>query len=192
MLEFPADARDRRHRARRGRLLPSNHPPRWRAGDRFFHSRRRGQRASRDDPLSKVICAAGHHRAACAACSTWRPIRCPFRPISRTDPALAPLVATRPGLRVPGAWDGFELAIRAVLGQHITVSAAVRLAGRLVAAHGEPMKEPDRDLSHVFPRRKCWRSQTSHRSACPEAGAARFPRFADAVVADPEPVLRKP
>ena len=68
------------------------------------------------------------------------------------DPALAPLVKARPGLRVPGAWDGFELAVRAVLGQQITVSAAVRLAERLVAAHGERLAEPDGDLTHVFPR----------------------------------------
>ena len=40
------------------------------------------------------------------------------------DPDLAPLVARRPGLRVPGAWDGFELAVRAVLGQQVTVAAA--------------------------------------------------------------------
>src|SRR5712671_6199771 len=53
------------------------------------------------------------------------------------DVALARLVAERPGLRVPGAWDGFELAIRAVLGQQISVAAAVRLAGRLVATYGE-------------------------------------------------------
>ena len=69
----------------------------------------------------------------------------------RTDPVLAPLLKQRPGLRVPGAWDGFELAIRAVLGQQITVSAAIRLAGRLVAAYGQPLSEPDRDLTHVFP-----------------------------------------
>jgi AraC family transcriptional regulator, regulatory protein of adaptative response / DNA-3-methyladenine glycosylase II len=50
------------------------------------------------------------------------------------DPVLAPLVAARPGLRVPGAWDGFELAVRAILGQQITVSAATRLAGKLVSA----------------------------------------------------------
>jgi len=68
------------------------------------------------------------------------------------DPALAPLVKARPGLRVPGAWDGFELAIRAVLGQQITVAAAARLARRLVAAHGERLAEPDGDLTHVFPR----------------------------------------
>ena len=47
------------------------------------------------------------------------------------DPRLASLVAQRPGLRVPGAWDGFELAVRAILGQQITVTAATRLAGRL-------------------------------------------------------------
>ena len=40
------------------------------------------------------------------------------------------------GRRIPGAWDGFELAMRAVLGQQITVVAAIRLGGKLVAAHG--------------------------------------------------------
>jgi AraC family transcriptional regulator of adaptative response / DNA-3-methyladenine glycosylase II len=52
------------------------------------------------------------------------------------DPLLAPLVAARPGLRVPGAWDPFELAVRAVLGQQVTVVAARRLAGQLVRACG--------------------------------------------------------
>ena len=68
------------------------------------------------------------------------------------DPVLAPLVKKRPGLRVPGAWDGFELAIRAVLGQQITVPAAVRLASRLVATYGEPLARPSLGLSHFFPR----------------------------------------
>ena len=67
------------------------------------------------------------------------------------DPTLAPLVKARPGLRVPGAWDGFELAIRAVLGQQITVAAAAGLAGRLVAAHGERLATVEDDLTHVFP-----------------------------------------
>ena len=48
------------------------------------------------------------------------------------DPHLAGLVALRPGLRVPGAWDGFELAVRAILGQQITVAGATKLAGKLV------------------------------------------------------------
>jgi AraC family transcriptional regulator of adaptative response / DNA-3-methyladenine glycosylase II len=55
------------------------------------------------------------------------------------DPLLARLIAARPGLRVPGAWDGFELAVRAVLGQQITVTAARRLAGKLVASYGDPV-----------------------------------------------------
>lgn len=71
------------------------------------------------------------------------------------DPTLAPLVRARPGLRVPGAWDGFELAVRAVLGQQVSVAAAVGLAGRLVAAYGRPLAGVETDvpgLTHVFPR----------------------------------------
>jgi AraC family transcriptional regulator, regulatory protein of adaptative response / DNA-3-methyladenine glycosylase II len=70
----------------------------------------------------------------------------------RLAPLLAPLVKSRPGLRAPGGWDGFELAVRAVLGQQISVVAARRLAGELVAAHGEPIshgKAPG--LTHAFP-----------------------------------------
>ena len=69
------------------------------------------------------------------------------------DPGLAPLVAARPGLRVPGAWDPFELAVRAVLGQQITVTAARNLAAQLVAAHGEPLASgPHEGITTVFPR----------------------------------------
>ncbi|MFV8132361.1 DNA-3-methyladenine glycosylase 2 family protein [Streptomyces syringium] len=67
------------------------------------------------------------------------------------DPHLAPLVAARPGLRSPGAADGEELAVRAVLGQQVTVAAAARLAGTLVAAYGKPLAAPDGGLTHVFP-----------------------------------------
>jgi AraC family transcriptional regulator of adaptative response / DNA-3-methyladenine glycosylase II len=59
------------------------------------------------------------------------------------DPLLAPLVQARPGLRVPGAWDGFELAVRAVLGQQISVAAATTLAGRLVRRFGTGAGFPD-------------------------------------------------
>jgi AraC family transcriptional regulator of adaptative response / DNA-3-methyladenine glycosylase II len=54
-------------------------------------------------------------------------------------PALAPLVARRPGLRAPGTVDGFELALRAVLGQQVTVRGASTLAGRLVRLVAEPL-----------------------------------------------------
>lgn len=64
------------------------------------------------------------------------------------DPALAPLVAARPGLRVPGTVDGAELAVRTVLGQQVSVAAARTLTARLVAAHGEPGPGG----LHAFPR----------------------------------------
>ncbi|MDB4986479.1 MAG: 3-methyladenine glycosylase 2 [Myxococcaceae bacterium] len=68
------------------------------------------------------------------------------------DPVLAPLVAKHPGLRVPGAWDGFELAIRGILGQQITVVGATKLAGQLVALYGEPLAPTlHTALTHVFP-----------------------------------------
>lgn len=67
------------------------------------------------------------------------------------DPLMARLIAERPGLRVPGAWDGLELAIRAVLGQQISVVAAIRLAGKLLAQYGVPLSSPQPGLSHVFP-----------------------------------------
>ena len=53
------------------------------------------------------------------------------------DPLLAKRVERRPGLRVPGAWDGFELGVRAILGQQISVKAASTLAGRIVRAYGD-------------------------------------------------------
>jgi AraC family transcriptional regulator of adaptative response / DNA-3-methyladenine glycosylase II len=68
------------------------------------------------------------------------------------DTHLAPLVAARPGLRVPGSWDGFEIAVRAVLGQQVSVARARELAGRLVAAYGETLTISDAALRFVFPR----------------------------------------
>lgn len=68
-----------------------------------------------------------------------------------TDPLLAPLVAARPGLRVPGTVDGFELAVRAILGQQVSVAGARTLAGRLVTAYGEPLEQPQGGLTHLFP-----------------------------------------
>ena len=62
------------------------------------------------------------------------------------DPVIAPLVQARAGLRVPGAYDGFELAVRAVLGQQVSVAAARTFAGRLarLARGGDPPEPPDR------------------------------------------------
>lgn len=68
------------------------------------------------------------------------------------DPLLGPLVRADPGRRVPGHPDPHELAVRAVLGQQVSVAAARTLAGRLAAAHGEPIADPEGGgLSHAFP-----------------------------------------
>jgi AraC family transcriptional regulator of adaptative response / DNA-3-methyladenine glycosylase II len=67
------------------------------------------------------------------------------------DETLAPHVARHPGLRVPGAVDGFELAVRAVLGQQVSVAGARTLAGRLAAAYGEPLATRDGSLRVAFP-----------------------------------------
>jgi len=72
-----------------------------------------------------------------------------------SDAALAPLIARRPGLRVPGSVDGPELAARAVLGQQVSVAGARTLAGRLVALRGEALPgalaEADGPLTRLFP-----------------------------------------
>ena len=71
--------------------------------------------------------------------------------VLRRDPALAPLVAAAPGVRVPGTPDGAELAIRAVLGQQISVAAARTAAAGLAAGLGRPLPAPDGTLTHAFP-----------------------------------------
>ncbi|WP_189130676.1 AlkA N-terminal domain-containing protein [Wenjunlia tyrosinilytica] len=67
------------------------------------------------------------------------------------DPSLTPHVAASPGRRVPRTVDGAEFAVRAVLGQQVSTAAARTLAARLVAAHGEPVTDPDGGLTHLFP-----------------------------------------
>lgn len=68
----------------------------------------------------------------------------------KSDPALARLVVSAPGLRVPGCWNGFELATRAILGQQITVRSATALAGRIVKEFGRVIAETG-DITHLFP-----------------------------------------
>jgi AraC family transcriptional regulator, regulatory protein of adaptative response / DNA-3-methyladenine glycosylase II len=67
------------------------------------------------------------------------------------DPVLGPLALSCPGRRSPGHVDGNELALRAVLGQQVSVAAARRLGSRLVAAYGKPLERPDGSLTHCFP-----------------------------------------
>jgi AraC family transcriptional regulator of adaptative response / DNA-3-methyladenine glycosylase II len=68
-----------------------------------------------------------------------------------SDPLLRPLVRRRPGIRIPGTWDAFECAVRAVLGQQVTVAAARTLAGRLVGRAGDPVTTAVAGLDRLFP-----------------------------------------
>jgi AraC family transcriptional regulator of adaptative response / DNA-3-methyladenine glycosylase II len=70
---------------------------------------------------------------------------------AREDPVLGALVRGCPGRRSPGHVDGEELALRAVLGQQVSVAAARQLGARLVSAYGKPLQRPDGALTHCFP-----------------------------------------
>ena len=68
------------------------------------------------------------------------------------DPVIGPLLAARPGLRVPGTWDPYEIGVRAIIGQQVTVAGASTLAGRLVERLGERVPDPTAPgLTHTFP-----------------------------------------
>lgn len=104
------------------------------------------------------------------------------------DETLARLVSTRPGLRVPGSWDGFELAVRAVLGQQVTVKAAVRLAGALVEKCGTPLTLPGpgvEGLTHVFPTATQLAELDPATLPMPRARSQALVSLAASVVADP-------
>jgi len=94
---------------------------------------------------------------------------------------LAPLVARRRGLRVPGAWDGFELAVRAVLGQQVTVRGATTLAGRVVRAFGTPLDQAQDGLTHLFPRPEALADADLAAIGLPRARAATIRALAAAV-----------
>lgn len=106
----------------------------------------------------------------------------------REDPLLAPLVAARPGLRAAGAWDGFELAVRAVLGQQITVVAARGLAARMTAAYGEPLASTFgaiEGLSHLFPTPERLAGADIASLGMPASRARTLTALAEAAVRDP-------
>jgi AraC family transcriptional regulator of adaptative response / DNA-3-methyladenine glycosylase II len=104
------------------------------------------------------------------------------------DPQLAPLVAQRPGLRAPGGWDAFEIAVRAILGQQISVAAARRLAGQLVALHGKPLPKSQAArpvLSRLFPATERLAKLPTQTLGMPAPRLAALKALAQAAVADP-------
>ncbi|WP_051472280.1 DNA-3-methyladenine glycosylase family protein [Patulibacter minatonensis] len=103
-----------------------------------------------------------------------------------TDPVLAPLVALRPGLRVLGTVDGFELALRAVIGQQVSVAAARTVLGRVVLAHGAPLPggldpEPAGHGLRLLPEARVVAGLPDDALAMPRARAATVRRVAAAV-----------
>jgi 3-methyladenine DNA glycosylase/8-oxoguanine DNA glycosylase len=101
------------------------------------------------------------------------------------DPALAPLVAARPGLRVPGAWDPFELAVRAIVGQQISVAGARTIAGRLASRFGARRPAADGDVAALFPSPDRLAAADMTGIGMPGARASAIVGFAAAVVAEP-------
>jgi AraC family transcriptional regulator, regulatory protein of adaptative response / DNA-3-methyladenine glycosylase II len=100
----------------------------------------------------------------------------------RRDPLLARRVAARPGVRVPGSWDGFELAIRAILGQQVTVQGATTLAGRLVRAFGVLIENANGSgLIHLFPSPEILAEADLRKIGLPGARARSIQGLAQAV-----------
>jgi AraC family transcriptional regulator of adaptative response / DNA-3-methyladenine glycosylase II len=98
----------------------------------------------------------------------------------RTDSVLAGRVEADPGLRVPGCWNGFELATRAILGQQITVKGATALAGRMVRSFGKPFSGAT-GLTHLFPPPEVLADAKLTRIGLPGTRAATIRAFARAV-----------
>ncbi len=104
----------------------------------------------------------------------------------RKDSLLAPRVKARPGLRAPGAWDRFELAVRAVLGQQVTVRGATTLAGRLAHIFGElSTVDTVGELSRIFPRPAVLRTADVATIGLPRARAETIRCLAEAVYREP-------
>jgi AraC family transcriptional regulator of adaptative response / DNA-3-methyladenine glycosylase II len=67
------------------------------------------------------------------------------------DKLLRPLVKANPGIRVPGAFNGFEMGVRAILGQQVTVRGATTIGCRFAARFGEPIRTPFAELNRLTP-----------------------------------------
>ncbi|MCC9607904.1 helix-turn-helix domain-containing protein [Blastopirellula sp. JC732] len=102
------------------------------------------------------------------------------------DPTLAPLVAARPGLRIPGAWDGFEIAVRAILGQQITVRAARTMASRLVSQYGARFEADSLpELTHRFPTSDALRQIDIEKLGMPKGRATAILHLAEQAANNP-------
>ncbi len=101
--------------------------------------------------------------------------------VLRVEPLLAKAIRKRPGLRVPGGWDGFEIAVRAVLGQQISVAGATTLARRLVDAYGETRTQSREGLDRTFPTPQHLHDAPLEAIGLPKSRAATLRSLAAAV-----------
>ncbi len=147
----------------------------WPAMLRFLrHRATRGVEVVSADAYSRTV-AIGKHRGWVTVVRGARPNSLRVEVPASLAPVLAPLLArvkrlfdlgatpaiieehlgelarARPGLRVPGCFGGFEMAVRAILGQQVSVQGATTLAGRFAEAFGEPIETPVPGLTHLAP-----------------------------------------
>jgi len=108
------------------------------------------------------------------------------------DPIIGALVRAAPGRRIPGHHDPFELAVRAVLGQQVSVEAAATLAARLVAAHGERVARPVHGVTHVFPTPAALAGLDPAELPMPQSRGRALVAVAGAGAMDPERLLELP
>jgi DNA-3-methyladenine glycosylase II len=105
------------------------------------------------------------------------------------DPWLAPLVDAVPGLRVPGAWSGFELVVRAIVGQQVSVKAATTIIGRLVQRAGERIDgHPHENTGWRFPTPSALAAVDLAQIGMPGKRVAALQGFAHAVATGDVPV----
>ena len=97
------------------------------------------------------------------------------------DPLLEPLVHKHPGLRVPGHVDGFEVLVRAVVGQQVSVAGARTVLGRIVRELGDPLPAPDRGIVTRFPAADVLAAASEDALPMPASRAATVRRAAEAV-----------
>jgi len=119
------------------------------------------------------------------------------------DPHLAPVVQSFPGLRVPGGWDSFEIAVRAIIGQQVSIKGANTITARLVKRCGMPLDSPVANLpgiTHLFPNPKALAYADLTGIGMPGKRIETVKQFAKAVaydqicfdaVSDPEEIKRK-
>ncbi|AHY42630.1 3-methyladenine DNA glycosylase 2 [Stutzerimonas decontaminans] len=98
-----------------------------------------------------------------------------------SDPALGPLVAAQPGLRLLAAYDPFEQAVRAVVGQQVTVKAAVTITRRIVERLGEPLPQAPAGLEMLFPTAQAIADDQLENIGMPAKRAQALRRLAAAV-----------